>query len=203
MIQRKNKKIEGGKRVDWAKINRPADCPVITIITSTYNASKDLPWTINSIKSQKYPYIQWIVVDGASNDGTVKLLEDNSDIIDVWISEPDKGIYDAWNKATKYIKGEWVQFIGAGDELNAPETLSDISKVLCNSYPEHDIVYGRLIFIDKDKRKFIDETGQPWNELKGKWTIFRPKLPIHPEVFHHSSLFSTDKPFNISYKNCW
>lgn len=200
MKQRRADKKQGGKRVDWEKINRPADCPVITIITSTYNASEDLPWTINSIKSQKYPYIQWIVVDGASKDGTVKLLEDNSDIIDVWISEPDKGIYDAWNKATKYIKGDWVQFVGAGDEYNDPLTLLNISKLIGPSYPNHDIAYGRLKIINRTNRRIIEEVGEPWEKLRGKWELFRPMLPVHPEVFHHSCLFKEDKVFDKTFK---
>lgn len=174
--------------------------PLITIITSTYNAARDLHWTIDSIRAQTYPYIQWIVADGGSTDGTVDLLRQNEDIIDIWFSAPDKGIYDAWNKALKYLKGEWVQFIGAGDELAEAETLAKVAPYLASVYPAHDIVYGRLAYISEGKRQLIEEVGMPWEEMKGKWEGYRPKLPIHPEVFHHASTFDCSPPFDISYR---
>ena len=66
---------------------------LITIITSTYNAVKDLPATIQSVKNQTSQNIQWIIIDGASKDGTVGIIKENESIIDFWITEEDNGIY--------------------------------------------------------------------------------------------------------------
>lgn len=174
--------------------------PLVSVVTSTFNCKNDFVYTIESIKTQTaLGNIQWIVADGGSTDGTVDLIKDNLDIIDCWFSEPDEGIYDAWNKALKYIKGDWVQFVGAGDEYNDPLVIENVLPTLNAAYPKHDLVYGRLRYISEQAREVRDEVGAPWSDLKGKWEYFRPRLPIHPEVFHHASLFREMK-FDPSYK---
>ncbi|MGH8615905.1 MAG: glycosyltransferase family 2 protein [Gammaproteobacteria bacterium] len=173
--------------------------PLITIITSTFNAEGDFSFTAASIRNQKYKNIQWIVIDGGSTDSTVDLIRKNEDIIDYWLSEPDSGIYDAWNKACRHIRGEWVQFLGAGDEYPSHDTLDQVAPYLIGAR-NYEIVYGRLQYITEYSREVIEEVGKPWSEIKGKWEIFRPVLPLHPEVFHHSSLFTQEMPFDIKYK---
>ncbi len=195
-----HKRLEGGSHRWQNGVDTEADKPLITIITSTFNAARDLPWTIKSIRNQTYPYVQWIVADGASKDGTVDLLRENEDFIDVWFSAQDSGIYDAWNKALEYAKGEWVQFIGAGDELADSDTLEQIAPHLAKAHPKHDIVYGRLAYISEKTRMLIEEVGVPWEGMKGKWEGYRPKLPVHPEVFHHKSTFHNPPFFDTSYR---
>lgn len=194
------KRFEGGSRRWQSNVNTEPDKPVITIITSTFNAARDLPWTIKSIREQTYPYVQWVVVDGASKDDTVALLRENDDLIDVWVSEPDTGIYDAWNKALNFAKGDWVQFIGAGDELASPDTLADMATHLSKAHPQHDIVYGRLAYISETSRTLIEEVGMPWEAMKGKWEGYRPKLPAHPSIFHHKSTLNKNPAFDTSYR---
>lgn len=156
--------------------------------------------TIESVKAQTaLGNIQWIVADGGSTDGTVDLIKDNLDVIDCWFSEADEGIYDAWNKALKYIKGEWVQFVGAGDQYHDDLVIEKILPILNRSHPEHDLVYGRLQYVSEITRTVRDEVGTPWADLKSKWEYFRPRLPIHPEVFHHASLFKKMR-FDSTYK---
>lgn len=104
--------------------------PLITIITSTFNAGEQLRFTAQSIKNQTYPHIQWIIVDGKSSDNTIDIIEELGELVSVWFSEKDSGIYDAWNKALKYAKGDWIQFIGAGDELAEADTLEKIAQIL-------------------------------------------------------------------------
>lgn len=191
--------IGGSRR--WQQDNSEARGQLlITIITSTYNAARDLPWTINSIRGQAYPHIQWIVADGGSQDGTVDLLKQNEDLVDLWFSAPDKGIYDAWNKALAYARGDWVQFIGAGDELAEPDTLAKVAPYLATAHPKHDIVYGKVALISEGRRQLIEELGTPWEEMKGKWEGYRPMLPAHPGVFHHRSTFEEDTLFDTSYR---
>jgi glycosyltransferase involved in cell wall biosynthesis len=172
----------------------------LTVITSTYNCKDDLTHTIKSIRSQTASSsIQWIIADGGSIDGTVQLIKSNLDVINDWFTEPDEGIYDAWNRALPFIKGQWVQFIGAGDEYYDEDVVKNILPILQQAHPKHDLVYGRLQYISEASREPRDEVGSPWPELKDRWEYFRPKLPIHPEVFHHSSLF-LKRQFDISYK---
>ncbi|MGO3406065.1 glycosyltransferase family 2 protein [Marinomonas sp.] len=193
------KRIEGGREIIHGAKQSTFDQPLITIITSTYNAAKDLHWTIDSIRAQTYPNIQWIIADGGSKDESVELFKQNEDVIDYWFSEPDKGIYDAWNKALKHAKGDWVQFIGAGDEYYQNSTLDEVSKIVSKAYPVYEMVYGRVKLLDQN-RKPIGVSGIPWNEMKGSWQGIRPMLPVHPEVFHHKSILMNIGGFNAKYK---
>lgn len=189
-----------GRQQDWQAIKKTTDKPIITIITSTFKAKEALHWTYESIKNQTYPYIQWIIVDGASTDGTVELLEQYSDVIDVWFSEPDTGIYDAWNKALAYVQGDWVQFLGAGDELYEKDTLKKASVYLKDAYPKYELVYGQVRFISEKLRKELYVSGSPWTDYIGCWEGNRPKLPVQTAIFHHSSIFSKNLRFDTSFK---
>lgn len=179
----------GGRETNLGSKQGSKEQPLITIITSTYNAEKDLHWTIDSIRVQTYPNIQWIVVDGGSKDGTVDILKQNEDVIDFWFSEADKGIYDAWNKALKHAKGEWIQFIGAGDELADELVFEKVSKHLSTAFPNYELVYGSIDIISEVNRALIERIAIPWGSMKNKWRGIRPVLPMHPEVFHHKSIF--------------
>lgn len=91
--------------------------PSITIITTTYNAQNVLPGLISSLRSQDDNDFEWIIVDCASNDGTVELIKSAADIVTKWISEPDFGIYHAINKALDISSGEYYLVAGADDRL--------------------------------------------------------------------------------------
>ena len=163
--------------------------PLVSIITATLDAARELPHTIASLASQRGASFEWIVVDGASRDGTVALLERHADQIARWISEPDAGIYDAWNKGCAHARGDWLLFLGAGDEFVAPEALASFSRHLAAAHPAHDLVYGRMRRFSAHARQDLDEVGAPWSELERRWEFGRPALPPHPVTFHHRSLF--------------
>lgn len=113
--------------------------PVFSIITVTWNAEKVLEKTIESIVGQTaFDHIEYIVVDGASKDGTKAIIEKYSDKISKWVSEPDKGLYDAMNKGLKMATGDYVWFMNAGDEIFAADVVENMLK--CQ--PDADIYYG-------------------------------------------------------------
>ena len=184
---------QGGKQKDWDAIRKHSDLPIITIITSTYNVVQDLQWTIDAIKNQTYPNLQWIIADGASTDGTIEILKEHEDLIDYWFSEPDTGIYDAWNKALEHVKGDWVQFIGAGDELFETDTLEKVATYLKGAYPNYDLVYGQVMHISEKGRKELYVSGEPWEHYQEKWEGIRPKLPVQTGIFHHIDMFNKTK----------
>ena len=178
--------------------------PLVSIITSTLNAARELPHTIASLASQRGASFEWIVVDGASSDGTVALLERQAGQFARWTSEPDAGIYDAWNKACPRARGDWLLFIGAGDEFVAPETLASFSRRLALAHPAHDLVYGKLRHISEESRRDLVDVGAPWSEMQGRWEFGRPALPPHPATFHHRSLFVEKRagqpPFDTRFR---
>ncbi len=167
--------------------------PLVTIITSTYNAAELLPKTIESICSQSYENIEWILIDCASVDGTVELLKQYESIITYWKSEPDKGIYDAWNKAISFAKGEWITFIGAGD-CYKPSAIENYINAIEASLIKPDFVCSQVEFVDR-KGNRLRVKGLPF-----EWKAFNKYMTIaHVGAFHHRSLFEKYGLFKISY----
>ena len=168
---------------------------MITIVTSTLNCREALRLTAESIARQRFEGLQWIVIDGESKDGTVDVIKEMGSLIDYSISEPDSGIYDAWNKACKAVKSEWVLFLGAGDVFAADDVLSTIAKQLQNYGDNVAFVYGDVIDGSPNGKKIGG------GEIKeGDWGLYRPKLPCHQGVFQRASFLKTDNPFDTDYK---
>jgi glycosyltransferase involved in cell wall biosynthesis len=110
----------------------------------TYNAAAFLQQSLDSIYRQSYPNLELIIQDGVSTDGTIDILKNNASKIAYWNSEKDNGIYDAMNKAIKYITGEWVFFLGADDEL-----LDGFSQAAYLLKDNATIYYGNAIMAGK------------------------------------------------------
>ena len=117
------------------------DEPKITIITVCYNAIQNIESTILSVISQTYKNVEYIVIDGNSNDGTIDIIKKYSNSIDKWVSEPDKGIYDAMNKGIKMASGDWLNFMNAGDVFYSNDTIENIVE----DFTDAAIVYGYVI----------------------------------------------------------
>lgn len=100
----------------------------ISIISVVYNDRLGLKETIDSVKNQSYLNFEFIVVDGCSSDGTVDIIKENEATISVWVSEPDKGIYDAMNKGIDLASGDFAIFLNAGDVFYSKDTLNDCVK---------------------------------------------------------------------------
>lgn len=136
------------------------DKPKISVICAIYNAVGGLRTTIEEMRKLKYPNLEFIVVDGGSKDGTKELLEKSSDIVSQWVSEPDKGIYDAWNKGIRLATGEWISFLGAGDYY-LPEALNQYAKHLED---KNDVEFcsAKIQRIDENKN-VINIVGARWH----------------------------------------
>lgn len=127
--------------------------PLFSIITVTYNAASTLPATLDSVKEQTCDLFEHIIMDGVSTDRTLKLAIDAGIPQARIYSSPDKGIYDAMNKAMAVAKGDYLIFLNAGDSFHSPETLANIAKaVVDNDYP--GIVYGQTNLVDS-RRRFV------------------------------------------------
>jgi len=168
--------------------------PSISIITSTYNCKDQLVHTIESVRNQNYKNIQWIIQDGGSTDGTIELVSQNIDIISVFNSSRDRGIYDAWNRACEFISGDWVLFLGAGDMFFTNNSLRDFWKYAFDDerLNEYRLVYGIVKSVSPTKNyfRFSKQTDL------SKWEFGRPCLPHHQGVFHHSTCFSGINTFD-------
>ncbi|MBK7410864.1 MAG: glycosyltransferase [Saprospirales bacterium] len=125
------------------------ETPSVSIITVVFNARELLEGTMRSVFGQTYPSIEYIVVDGGSTDGTVALIQAHAGRIAHWISEPDKGIYDAMNKGLRLATGDFVWFLNAGDELFSSDI---VEKAMAFYRPETDILYGEVMLVDDQRR---------------------------------------------------
>lgn len=113
----------------------------ISIITINYNDKEGLRKTIASVREQTYNNIEFIVIDGGSTDGGIEVLESNKEAFSFWVSEPDKGIYDAMNKGVAQASGEYCVFMNSGDWFADKDTLSQVIFKAKGA----DIIYGRTV----------------------------------------------------------
>ena len=120
----------------------------ISIITVVWNNINTINDTINSVLSQNYNNIEYIIIDGGSTDGTLSLLKSRSDQLSVLISEPDKGIYDAMNKGIKVAKGDVIGFLNSDDFYFNDEVIKKVAKEFVKD-PFLEASYADLIYVDK------------------------------------------------------
>ncbi|WP_445637548.1 Glycosyltransferase 2-like domain-containing protein [Nostoc sp. DSM 114161] len=150
--------------------------PSISIITITYNRLQDLRETFSNIISQTYPNLEYIIIDGGSQDGTVDFLHENSADISYWISEKDAGIYDAMNKGALAATGDWLIFMNCGDKFFAEDTLTKVAEYLDNSV---DVVYGKFEYVVNDKYGYHTYQRQPYDLA----IIWREIPTCHQSIF--------------------
>ncbi len=122
--------------------------PTVSIITITYNAGRFLERTVESILAQQATDFEYIVIDGASEDDTLDIIKRYGNHITNWISEPDRGLYDAMNKGLHRATGEYVWFMNAGDELHDSQTLSNLLNRIKTS--DADVYYSDALFVRDD-----------------------------------------------------
>jgi glycosyltransferase involved in cell wall biosynthesis len=116
--------------------------PKISVVTINYNMGGDLAGTIESVLSQNYANLEYIVVDGGSTDNSVDVIK-KYDRIDHWISEPDEGRYYAMNKGVRAATGDWVIFINSGDRFHDPNVVVDVFQ--STDHSDADLVYGHVL----------------------------------------------------------
>lgn len=169
--------------------------PVFTIVTVCYNAEKTIERTIKSVLSQSYSQIEYIIIDGASNDNTPSIIQRYNKYINKIVSEPDKGLYDAMNKAFKLAKGDYISFLNAGDKLHSPETIEDIVDTINGNilpgvlYGDTDIVDDEGLFIRK--RRLSPPDCLSWKSFK------KGMLVCHQSFYVRRDLV---EPYDLHYR---
>lgn len=169
---------------------------VLSIIIATFNVEKTIGKCLDSLTSQKTDEIELIIVDGGSKDNSLQLFKQYKNYIDILISEPDKGIYDAWNKGIKHASGDWIMFLGADDFVKQNVLPSYVEYVKgLNGY--YDIVTARAEFVDFEG-KLIKVIGQPF-----VWEKERRNMGIsHGSTLHNKRLFERVGLYSLDFKIC-
>ena len=165
----------------------------ITIITATYNSAITLEQTIVSVAAQDYPNIEYIIVDGASTDGTVDVIKKYEEQINIrWISEPDTGIYDAFNKGIDMATGDYIQFIGSDDSLCDTHTIFNVVEQLDDNT---DILSAAVIVVAEDTSR----QAITYNHDVLDKDAYRGVMVPHQGMFVKTSLIKNNK-FDTSLK---
>ena len=170
---------------------------MISVIVSVLNGGRTLQHCIDSVAGQTYPHKELIVIDGGSTDDTREILERNASKLAYWVSEPDRGIYHAWNKALEHARGEWICFLGADDYLWSPEVLERLAPVLEKAYPPLRVVYGRVVIVNERGGEMF-RAGEDWRMAGTRFTDIMSLA--HPGLMHHASLFEAHGRFDESFR---
>ncbi|MDH4316872.1 MAG: glycosyltransferase [Desulfobulbaceae bacterium] len=154
--------------------------PRVVVVTVSLNAARGLEETINSVISQTYPNMEFIVVDGGSTDNSQDVIDKYSDKITSWVSEPDEGVYDAMNKGVALGSGEWVIFMNAGDCFDGPNVVADVFSLALGGC---GLVYGNHKVLYEDGFERLHCAGDVCNLWKGM-------------IFSHQAVFVRMKLLN-------
>lgn len=166
---------------------------LISIVISVLNGAETLAACLDSILNQSHDLWEILLVDGGSTDGTLDIIDKYRGRLNYSISEPDSGIYNAWNKALSMVRGDWVCFIGCDDTFAAKDSLKQLADFA--QFPTVNYVSGMTSLVNANGRQFKAE-GVAFNSNDlGKGMKF-----CHPGSLHHVSLFHEHGLFNEQFK---
>lgn len=169
--------------------------PKFSVITVTYNAAAVLEDTIQSVITQTYHHVEYIIVDGGSTDGTLDIVAQYRDRIATIVSEPDKGLYDAMNKGMRQATGDYLCFLNAGDSFHEDDTLQSIAHSLTGSALP-DVIYGQTELVDSEghfvrMRRLSAPEHLDWKSFK------QGMLVCHQAFFAKRALA---EPYDLRYR---
>jgi glycosyltransferase involved in cell wall biosynthesis len=182
---------EGGLRTKGILKQSLENKPLFSVVTVTFNSNKFLKNAIISIINQTYDNIEFIIIDGGSTDGTINIIKKYEDKIDYWISEPDKGIYDAMNKGIDFAKGEWIAFLNSDDIYSSNNTIDVFANAICKN-PTIELFYGKVAVIEKGR--FLYYAGR---QITSRDYWYPTKCMCHQAIFFKREVFNRFGKFEI------
>lgn len=174
----------------------------VSIITVVYNGADTIAEAIESVLGQTYPHIEYIIVDGASTDGTPAIVAQYRNRIDRFISEPDQGLYDAMNKGVRLATGDVIGILNADDLYRHPDVVRRVVDTM--KHEQADAVYGDLVYADRDNpdqvtRYWRAGAYEPGAFLRG-WMPPHPTFFVRSWVYRRHGYFSTDLQSAADYE---
>lgn len=167
----------------------------ISIITVCFNSAATLETTIQSVVSQTYKNIEYIVVDGNSKDRTLEIIKKHKNVITKWISEPDQGLYDAMNKGIKMATGDVIGLINSDDLFCDNEAIEKVMNVFMNK-PKLDSVYADLYYVSQNDTDNIVRRWIAGGQKKFKYGWH----PVHPTLYIKRDIYTKYGLFNLDFK---
>jgi len=170
--------------------------PMVSIVTTTYNDKENLKKTIRQVQSQDYENIEYIIVDGGSTDGTLDVIQEAEKSFErlKWISEPDKGIYDALNKGMKMASGE---ILGCCfDEFASSDVITKMVRIM--EQEKTDGVHGDLYYMEGER--IVRKWHQGQGKIRYGWMPGHPTLYLRREVYETFGYYKTDYRISADYE---
>lgn len=170
--------------------------PLITVVSAVFNGAQTLEKSILSVLGQTYDNVEYIIIDGGSTDSTLEIIRKYEHAIDYWISEPDAGIYDAWNKGVRLAAGDWIAFLGGDDSYTSSALQSYADFIVTMRDREYEYISSNVNLVSAIG---LERTvGSKWN-----WKTFRRYMNVaHVGSLHHRNLFKKYGLYDTSYKMC-
>jgi len=166
--------------------------PKISIITVVKNNVNSIERTLLSVFNQAYPNLEYIIIDGQSTDGTLEIIKKYQHQLAYWVSEPDQGISDAFNKGIAQCSGEWIGIINA-DDWYEPNTF----QIIADNQFNGDILYGNLLYWKNTERDFVFQANH--HGLTKEMTINHPTTFVKKEVYQKLGGFNTKYKYAMDY----
>lgn len=170
--------------------------PKFSVITVCYNAQATLEDTIQSVIAQTYHHVEYIIVDGASKDRTLSIINRYRDRITTVVSEPDKGLYDAMNKGLRLATGDYVCFLNAGDSFHEDDTLQQMVHTLRELTELPDVLYGETALVDAEGHFVRMRRLQAPEHLT--WHSFRQGMLVCHQAFFAKRILA--EPYDLRYR---
>lgn len=171
--------------------------PKISIVTAVLNAAAHVERTIESVLTQRYPNLEYIIIDGGSSDGTLDIIHNHRQRLTAWRSEPDGGVYDAWNKGLALASGEWIGFLGAGDEYTTDAIAKYVDAIQTHSDKQLEYISSQVALV-ADAGQVLRTIGLPW-----EWRRFQVYMNVaHVGSLHHRRLYDRYGRYDLSYRVC-
>lgn len=168
----------------------------ISVVTVVYNCADTIRGCIESVLNQDYTNLEYIIIDGGSKDGTVDVIKEYEHRLGKFVSEKDKGIYDAMNKGLKLATGDVVGILNADDFFYSTDTISKIAKAFVKK-PELDATIADIVFVNETNTRIVRHyEAKKWRPAKFAWGY----MPPHPSFFCKRHLFEKLGYYKIDYK---
>ena len=170
--------------------------PMITIITATYNAGRELPGYFEAIKYQTRRDFELVLVDGGSTDDSNLIIASNKNLISKYISEKDCGVYDAWNKGLRLASGKYVMFVGSDDRL-VPEAIELYERFISEAVEKYDLICSKARYVTFSGIS-IKEIGEKWD-----WIEMKKRMAVsHVGMLTSRELLKSGNGFDLRYHRC-
>jgi glycosyltransferase involved in cell wall biosynthesis len=177
-------------------MNQPQRNPEVSIVTVCFNSSRTIRETIDSVLSQNHHPVQYIIVDGGSTDGTVELVQQYKQGISHFVSEPDRGIYDAMNKGIRLATGDIIGLLNSDDTYADSHVVTDL--VTAMSAANADAVFADLVYVDQSDtrrvRRYYDSSRWRPRRFRFGW------MPAHPTFFIKRKFYERHGLFSLDYR---